>query len=122
MVFKKMRKIRRYASRAYGRARRSVTKSTGLSPINVLLAGAVYGAARPFAAKILPDMFSFGPVDSDNVIIGAAGFYAMKKGTGFMRALGAIALASEASIIAARLSSPIAQNTATNSSAVYNYV
>lgn len=82
--------------------------------MNVLLAGTIYGLARPFAAKMLPDFFSFGPVDSDNVIIGAAGFYGMKKGNGLIKALGAVALGSEAGIVAARLTNSTAQQVGTN--------
>ena len=89
--------------------------------MNVLLAGAIYGAARPFAAKMLPDMFSFGPVDSDNVLIGAAGFYGMKKGKGLMKALGAVALGSEAGIVAARVTSGMANNAGDAGSSAYEY-
>jgi len=109
MVFKKKATRRKggFSKRARARSGRS---SSGLTPMNVMLAGAVYGAARPIAAKFLPDLFSIGPVDSDNVLIGAAGFYGMKKSSGFMKALGAVALGSEAGIVTARLVTPAINN------------
>jgi hypothetical protein len=118
MVFK------RKASRRYPRSMkrsRSRKSSSGLTPMNVLLAGAVYGAARPFAAKLLPDFFSFGPIDSHNAIIGAAGIYGMKKGSGFTKALGVVAAGSEAGIVAARVTSNTAQNVATAGTDAYEY-
>lgn len=118
MVFKKARSIRRYKTSARRSSRRS---SSGLSPMNVLLAGAIYGAARPFAAKMLPDFFSAGPIDSDNVIIGAAGFYGMKKGNGLVKALGAVALGSEAGIIAARVTSGAAEQVSSAGTNAYEY-
>lgn len=120
MVFKKQRR----AYRSFGRrsGRRHSNGSSGLSPTNVLLAGAIYGAARPIAAKMLPDMFSFGPVDSDNVIIGVAGWYGMKKGKGLMKALGTVALGSEVGIVTARMTQNLAGNTTTNNTVdAYNY-
>jgi hypothetical protein len=120
MVFK--RKARRsYRSFSRGSRRRSGGGSSGLSPVNVLLAGAIYGAARPLAAKMLPDMFSFGVVDSDNVIIAAAGFYGMKKGKGLMKALGTVALGSEVGIVTARLSQNLTSGTPTNQTSSYDY-
>lgn len=114
----KRRAVRRYA-RPARRSRRA--SSSGLTPMNVLLAGAVYGASRPFVAKLLPDFFSFGPIDSDNVIIGGAGLYAMKKQTGFIKALGAVACGSEAGIVASRVTSNVAQNLGTAGKNAYEY-
>lgn len=118
-----MAKFRKKA-RSYGFSRKRSSRrstSSGLTPMNVMLAGAIYGAARPFAAKMLPDMFSAGPVDSDNVIIGAAGFYGMKKGSGLVKALGAVALGSEAGIVAARVTSSAAQNVGQVGTDAYEY-
>lgn len=119
-----MARFRRKASRrsfGFKKARRSGRSSSGLTPMNVLLAGAVYGLARPYVANVLPNMFSVGPVDSDNVIIGAAGYYGMRKGNGLVKALGAVALGSEAGIIANRLTSGVVQKAATTSATAYDY-
>jgi len=121
--------FRRKARRAYrgfkrSRGRRS-RGSSGLSPMNVLLAGAIYGAARPMVSKFMPDMFSFGPIDSDNVLIGVAGYYGMKKSSGLIKALSTVALGSEVGIVTARLSQGMIGNTASQSSQSgvdpYNY-
>jgi hypothetical protein len=103
MVFKK--KARRMY-RGFKKSARRSHSSSGMSPMNVLLAGAIVGAARPYAANVLPNLFSAGPVDSDNVIIGAASFYGMKKTSGLMKAISTVALAQEAAIVASRLTSP----------------
>lgn len=118
----KFRRIARRASRPMRRISRRSGRSTGsLTPMNVLLAGAIYGAARPYVASMLPNMFNVGPVDSDNVIIGAAGFYGMKKGNGLVKALGAVALGSEAGIIANRLTAGTIQTAANTGGSAYNY-
>lgn len=120
-----MARFKRKASRRSfgGFKRKSYRKSGGssLTPMNVLMAGAIYGLARPYVANILPNMFSAGPVDSDNIIIGAAGFYGMKKGNGLVKALGAVALGSEAGIVANRATSGLVQNATTNAGSAYNY-
>ena len=118
MVFK--RKARR--SRARGFSKKTYSRSKGgLSPMNVVLAGAIYGLARPIVSKMLPNMFEFGPVDSDNVAIGLAGWYGMKKGNGLIKALGAVALGSEAGIITARATSGITENIGSAGNDAYNY-
>lgn len=113
----------RRARRSVGRAvrRRTESRGSGLTPMNVLLAGAVYGAARPFLASAIPTFFTIGPVDSDNVIIGAAGLYGMKE-KGFLKALSAVTLGGEAGIVTARLtSSAAASPTAQAGFNAYNY-
>lgn len=92
--FKKARRSFRRFSKASRR-----TGSSKLSVMEVAAAGALYGAARPYAANMMPTFFSFGPVDSDNVILGAAGAYAALKGKGLIKALGVIALGTEAGIV-----------------------
>jgi len=116
----KFKKAYRKAKRGFRKGYRAAGKPS-LKPMDVLLAGAIYGAARPFAAKMLPDLFSFGPVDSDNAIIGAAGFYGMKKGKGLVKALGAVALGSEAGIVTARITSNTAQNVGSAGTSAYDY-
>lgn len=115
-----MAKFRKKRSRARGfmKARARHSSSSGISPMNALLAGAIYGAARPYVSKMLPDLFQFGPVDSDNVLIAAAGFYGMKKGNGLVKALGAVALGSEAGIVTARVVTNTAQEVAADNSGV----
>lgn len=118
-----MAKFRRKARRSRRSfpvaSRRRSNSSSGISAMNVLIAGVAYGLARPYAAKILPNLFTFGPVDSDNAIIAGAGFYALKKQKGFLKALGAVALGSEAGIVAARVTSNVTNIEVGNDA--YNY-
>jgi len=109
----RFRKARRSKSRGFMKARARRSGSSGLTPMNVMLAGAIYGAARPFVAKMLPDFFNFGAVDSDNVIVAAAGYYGMKK-SGLVKAIGTVALASEVGIVAARMTNGAASDTVSN--------
>jgi hypothetical protein len=68
--------------------------------MNVLLAGAVYGVARPYVAAIIPD-YSIGPVSTDNLAIAGLGYLGSRK-SGFIKALGLIAMGGEAGIVAAK--------------------
>lgn len=68
--------------------------------MNVLLAGAVYGVARPYVANIIPE-YSIGPVSLDNVAIAGLGYLGSKK-SGFLKALGLVVMGGEAGIVAAK--------------------
>jgi hypothetical protein len=101
-----MARFRRIARgfRGFKRAARRANRTTGsLKVTDVLIAGVIYGVGRPMLANVLPNFFSMGPVDSDNVIIGAAGFYGMKKGKGITKALGIMALGGEAASVTSKL-------------------
>lgn len=102
MVFRKKAKARRSSSRYSHKTSRH--GSSGVSFTDLLIGGAIYGVARPYVANMLPDLFNFGPVDSDNAIIGAAGYYGMKHTKGVMKATSMMAVAGEAAIVASRLS------------------
>lgn len=69
---------------------------------NVLLAGAIYGVGRPLLANALPNLFNVGPVDSDNALIGGAGWYLSKK-SGLMKAIGVVTMAGEAAQVTAKV-------------------
>lgn len=100
---KKRSSSRRYFGRSSRRSRGS--SSSGLKMTDVILAGAVYGAARPFVANIIPPMFEFGPVDSDNVIIGGAAFLGMKQKNKMIKAISTVALASEVALVTSKMMS-----------------
>lgn len=97
----RFRKARRFARRFGRKVRRGFSGRTSLSPGDIILASAVYGVARPMVSGMIPPLFQFGPVSSDNAIIGAAGFLGMKQKNKFMRALGTVALAGEVSAVTA---------------------
>lgn len=112
--------FRRKARRSFGRGLKKYARNkTGgsIKVTDVLLAGALYGVARPIVANALPTMFSFGPIDSDNVLIGAAGWYGMKQ-KGLLKALGIVALGSEVGFVAAKAASGM---TPTSNSGVSPY-
>ena len=85
-----------------GFARRGKRGTSGPSAMDYAIAGAVYGIARPMVGNMLPSMFSFGPVDSDNAIIGGAAFLGLKKGGKMVKAISGVALASEVAMVAAK--------------------
>ena len=109
--FKKFRKMSR---RAYSSMRKGYSRSRkpSMSAMDVLLAGAIYGVARPMVANAIPTMFSFGPVDSDNVILGGAGYMASKNRNKLIKSIGLIAMGTEAGIIASKV---VAGNTNSSS-------
>lgn len=74
--------------------------SSSMSVTDVLLAGAIYGVARSMIVNMLPTFFSFGPVDSDNAILGTAGFFASKQSNKLIKSVGLIAMGTEAGLIA----------------------
>ena len=112
--------FKRSARRVGGFMRRSNRTSGGMKVTDVLIAGAIYGLGRNIVANMIPNFFTFGPVDSDNVIVGLAGWYGLKKGKGMTKALGAIALGGEAGIITSRLTAGMIPATVGAQSA-YNY-
>ena len=102
MVFRKKARARKSFGRAKARGHRS---SGGLGLMDLVIGGAIYGFARPKVADMLPPMFSFGPVDSDNAIIAGAGYLGMKSNNKIIKATSMVAIAGEAAIIANRLTS-----------------
>lgn len=117
MVFKK-RFVRR--SRAVKSVRSRSKGSSGLGVMDVLLAGAIYGAVRKPIADMLPTFFSFGPVDSDNVILAGAGYLASRQSNKLIKSIGLIAMGTEAGIVASNAVTS-GFNFSSNSTAVDNY-
>ena len=109
--FRKKKSKRSYYGR---RSRRRSSKSSGLSAMDYALAGAVYGVARPIVSGMIPPMFEFGPVDSDNAILGGAAFFGLKKGSKMIKAISAVTLAGEVAQVAAKATSGMSSNSAVN--------
>lgn len=115
--FRKKRGFRR-AMRSVGRSyRRSNRASIGM--MDIILAGAIYGVARPTVTNMLPTFFTFGPVDSDNVILGGAGYMASKSSSKLIKALGLVAMGTEAGIITSKVVS--GQGNGSASGTAYEY-
>jgi hypothetical protein len=104
MVFRRKARAR---ARSFGkvRARSRSSSSGGIKFTDLLIGGAIYGLARPMVANMLPNLFSFGPVDSDNAIIAGAGFMGMKNSNKIIKATSMIAIAGETAIVTGRLTS-----------------
>lgn len=100
-----MAKFRKAVRRSYGRVRSMyrARNKPSMGVMDVLLAGAIYGAIRPTVANALPTFFKFGPVDSDNVILGGAGYMASKSNTKLIKAIGLVAMGTEAGIVTSNL-------------------
>ena len=92
----KFRKARRYARKAF-RAVKSYAKRDKLNPIETAIGSAAYGAVRPYAANMIPDVPQLGAY-SDNVILGGVGALAAWKGKGIVKKAGMIVLANESFI------------------------
>ena len=78
--------------------------------MDVLLAGAIYGAVRPTVANVIPTFFKFGAIDSDNVILAGAGYFASKSNNKIIKSLGLIAMGTEAGIVTSGLIAPMVSN------------
>jgi len=107
MRFRKKRFGKRGSYRGFSRRSRGRSNggSSGLKWWEVLIGAVIYALVRPFVANNVPTFFSFGPLDSDNVIIGGAGYLGYTKGKGIIKATGLAAMVGEASIVASNFAS-----------------
>ena len=109
-----MARFRRKARRVYSAVKTAYkrARAPSVSVMDVLLAGALYGAIRPTVANMLPTFFKFGPVDSDNVILAGAGYFASKNSNKLIKSIGLIAMGTEAGIVTSGLIAPAVQQSA----------
>jgi hypothetical protein len=99
-------------ARAFMRRRAGRSMGSGLKATDIMMAGAVYGFARPMVANMIPPLFEFGPIDSDNAIIGVAAYMGMKQKNKLVRAISAVALGGEIAQVTAKMT---AGNTSSSS-------
>jgi len=118
MVFRR-KAARRQRSYGKMKARSHHKSSGGVGLTDLLIGGAIYGLARPYVANMLPTLFSFGPVDSDNVIIGGAGYLGMKSSNKIIKATSMIAIAGETAIVTGKLMGGTQSGTTQTSTQVY---
>ena len=102
----RFRKARRRIVRYFAK-RRSSRSSASLSIEKLAIGSAAYGAVRPYAANMIPDIEMLGTY-SDNVILGVAGYIAAKKGNGMIKTAGQVILANEAFLVGNKLASGLA--------------
>jgi len=107
---------RKFFKRARSRAVATyrAAKRPSLSVMDVLLAGAIYGAVRPTIAGMLPTFFSFGPVDSDNVVLAGAGYFASKQSNKIIKSLGLVAMGTEAGLVTSKALQGVSTPTSDN--------
>lgn len=115
----RFRKAKRYGRR-FGK-RQSRRSNSGMSPLNLMLGGAIYGFARPIVANMLPTFFQFGPVDSDNVIIGGLGYLGSKKSSGIIKAISYAAIIGESANITSKLSGNTTSSGSTAPTGAYSW-
>lgn len=110
MVFRRKATRR---SRSFGRmkARSRGRSSGGVGLTDLLIGGAIYGVGRGYVANMLPTLFTFGPVDSDNAIIAGAGYLGLKSSNRIIKATSMMAIGGETAIVASRLASGNIVNT-----------
>lgn len=97
------------------KARRSGKSFGGVSPVNVAIGSAVYGAARPYVANMIPDIPQLGGF-SDNVVLGVAGYFLAKKGNGMMKTAGISILCNEAFIAGSKAMGGMTSGASSNGS------
>jgi len=104
---------RKYFGRKHKRSGRSFG---GVSPVNIAIGSAVYGAARPYVANMIPDIPQLGGF-SDNVILGVGGYLLAKKGNGMMKTAGISILANEAFIAGSKAIGGMTSSSSSNGAA-----
>jgi hypothetical protein len=112
----KFKKIRRYAAKAYRKGKRYASSNKGISPMEITIGSAGYGAVRPMIANAVPNVGALGEY-SDNVILGLVGFAAAWKGKGLVKKAGMVVLGAESFVAGSRLSQNIGGNS--TSSGIY---
>jgi len=111
-VFRGTKKSRKTSTRGKTMARRKSgfkgKKSGSVSPMEMALGSGMYGFARPMVANFIPDVSSIP--NSDNVLLGVAGYFAATKGSGLVKKAGYVVLANEAFIAASRMQAGTSNN------------
>lgn len=114
-----------YVRQSYAAKRRKT--SSGQNPLmNVVLPAATYGAVRaPIKNMIMPYVPNLLGDNTDEVVMGFAGYMLMKHTTGFMHDFGRAALTVESASLGNNLIAPMIQSTVSSvgnsaSSGIYN--
>jgi hypothetical protein len=118
---------RRTARRAsFGRKARTrhSSRSGGLNPLNLIIAGGAYGALRNTLSGIIAPVTNMLPLGqySDEAIFGALGYFLAKKQKGMLKSLGYSMLSVEAAAVGSNLSSGIGTNTTDSNSGMSGWI
>lgn len=104
------KKVKRYGRKSSGNS---------MTMIEAGIGGAAYGAVRPFAANMVPDVAALGGY-SDNVILGGIGALAAWKGSGLIKKAGMIVLANESFIASSKMTQGLTSGQNTSSGIFIN--
>ena len=98
------------------------SSSTGMNPLNIALPSAIYGAVRGYAVSMLTPLISMVPAGAyaDELVLGGLGYFAAKKGKGFVRNAGFSILAIEAFRAGSTMGGGLMGTSTTPSSTNYN--
>jgi hypothetical protein len=106
----RFRKRSRSRGSRFGMKRHSRRSGGGTSLMGTVLPAVVYGAARPYISNLVSpatNMLGAAGGYADNVVLGLLGWYAAKKGKGFIKNAGHSILVVEAAQVGAELSQGI---------------
>ena len=117
--FRRMR--RRSSSRGGFFKRRSRGSSGSSNPMNVLLPAALYGATRGYIASAISPLTSKIPVGNygDELVLGLAGYFMAKKGSGFIKNTGMAILTVEAASLGNQLAGTIGGSSSSSGTPYY---
>lgn len=91
--------------------------------MSVVLPGMAYGGVRATVKGYLAPISSMVPLgeNSDEVLMGLAGYLLMKNTSGFISDMGKAALYVESASVGHNIVNPLLSGVQTSNSAVYNY-
>jgi hypothetical protein len=101
------RKAHRFGGFRKGRRSHRRSGGNGVSLMGTVLPAVAYGAARPYVSNLVSpvtNMLGAAGGYADNLVLGGIGYFAAKKGRGFIKNAGHAMLMIEAAQIGAELS------------------
>ncbi len=97
---------RRARARSFGRkAHRRSGRSSGITPMKIIIPAAIYGAGRQYLVNLAAPLTSKIPLGqyADEAVLGVAGYMLAKKGKGFLKNVGISMLTIEAASLGSGL-------------------
>lgn len=91
---------RKSRSRRFSFFKRKGRSQSSLKPTQIMVGGAIYGVGRTYLSNMIAPITSKVPFGNlaDNVVLGAIGYFAAKKGRGLIKQVGISALAVESAL------------------------
>ena len=90
--------------------------------MGVVLPAAIYGAGRQYAVNLVQPLTSKIPLGNyaDEIVLGTAGYFMYKKGSGMIKSAGKAILTVEAASLGSQVVSGMTPSANTNAGYVYN--